>query len=185
MVYSKRRLLGWMGFVIFALLVPFAGMRFTNEINWDLSDFIIMGSVLGGIGLFYEGVIRRSQRMRFRLAWMTGILGAFLLFWVNGAVGMIGHENQEANVLYRSVLAVLLVGALISRCKSKGMAITMFLMAIVQMAVPVTALIIWPPSEISWAPSVFGVFLLSSFFAFLFFISGVLFKRSHRREKRS
>jgi hypothetical protein len=55
---------------------------------------------------------------------------------------------------------------------------TLYVAAVVQMLVPTIALIIWPPSTISWSPGVIGVFLLSGFFAYLFFLSGMLFRKS-------
>ena len=178
MILSKKRLLGWLIFVICVLLIPFIAMQFTDEVNWKLTDFLITGAVLIGVGLTYELLARKSTKTTYRIAFIVGLLGAFLLFWVNGAVGLIGSENQDANLLYGVVFAVGLVGALISRFKAKGMSTTLLVAAIVQMLVPAVALIVWPPSQISWAPSVVGVFLLSGFFALLFFLSGMLFKRS-------
>ncbi|WP_297760303.1 hypothetical protein [uncultured Muriicola sp.] len=182
MILSKKRLFGWLVFVVCALLVPFVAMQFTDEVNWDLTDFILMGIVLLGIGITYELIAGKSKKTTYRMAFIIGLLGAFLLFWVNGAVGLIGSENQDANLLYGVVFVVGLVGALISRFKAKGMSITLLVASIVQMMVPITALIIWPPSEISWAPSVIGVFLLSGFFALLFYLSSMLFKRSSIHE---
>ena len=174
--------MGWIAFVICALLIPLVSMQLTDEINWDFTDFTIMGIVLGGIGISYELIARKSKKTTYRMAFIIGLLGAFLLFWVNGAVGLIGNENQDANLLYGAVFVVGLVGSLISRFKAKGMHITLLIDAVVQMTVPITALIIWPPSEISWAPGVIGVFLLSGFFAFLFYISSMLFKQSSDHE---
>ncbi len=178
MILDTKRLIGWIVFVICALLIPFIAMRFTDEINWDLTDFLIMGIVLSGIGIAYEFFAKKSKKTTYRIAFIIGLLGAFLLFWVNGAVGIIGSENQDANLLYGAVFLVGLIGALISRFKAKGMSTTLLVASVVQMMVPITAIIIWPPSEISWSPSVPGVFLLSGFFAFLFYLSSMLFKRS-------
>ena len=178
MILAKKRIIGWIVFVVCALLIPFIAMRFTDEINWDLTDFLIMGIVLSGIGLIYELIARKSKKTTYRMAFIIGLLGAFLLFWVNGAVGIIGSENQDANLLYGTVFLVLLVGSLISRFKAKGMSITLLIASVVQIVIPITAIIIWPPSEISWSPSVSGVFLLCGFFALLFYLSSLLFKRS-------
>ena len=178
MLLVRKRLGGWVLFVLCALLAPFISMQFTNEINWDLTDFLVMGSLLSAIGIGYEFIVRKSKETTYRMAYAVGVVGAFLLFWVNGAVGIIGSENQEANLLYGAVWIVGFVGTLIARFKAKGMATTLLIAAVVQMLVPTVALIIWPPSQISWSPSVLGVFLLSSFFAFLFLLSSMLFKRS-------
>ena len=178
MILSKKRLIWWFIFVLFILLIPLIAMRFTNEVNWKLSDFIIMGALLFGIAISYELIAQNSNKKTYRIAFGLGLLGAFLLFWVNAAVGIIANESQDANLLYGAVFAVGLVGAFISRFKAKGMSITLYVAALAQMLVPTIALIIWPPSTNSWTPSVIGVFLLSGFFALLFFVSGMLFRRA-------
>ena len=178
MILDRKRLIGWILFVVCILLIPFVAMRFTDKINWEFTDFLIMGIALSAMGFAYELIVRKSKKTVYRIAFITGLLGAFLLFWVNGAVGIIGSENQDANLLYGAVFVVGLVGSFVSRFKAKGMSITLVVTSIVQMLVPTIAIIIWPPSKTSWSPSVVGVFLLSGFFAFLFYLSSMLFKHS-------
>jgi len=173
-----RRLVVWAAVVAFILLIPLLAMQFTDEVVWDLADFIVMGGLLFGVGLAYELVARRSEKTVYRGAFGVGLAGAFLLFWVNGAVGIIGNEGQPANLMYGAVLAVGLIGSLMSRFKPLGMARTLFAAALTQMLVPVIALLIWPPPATSWAPGVFGVFMLSAFFAMLFVASALLFRRA-------
>ena len=159
-------------------MVPLVAMRFTDEVNWDLFDFVLMGTVLFGVGLAYELVARRSEKTVYRVAFGVGLAGAFLLFWVNGAVGIIGNEGQPANLMYGAVFAVGFIGSLMARFKPRGMARTLFAASLTQMIVPVIALLIWPPPTISWAPGVFGVFMLNAFFAMLFVVSALLFRRA-------
>jgi hypothetical protein len=53
----------------------------------------------------------------------------------------------------------------------------LFAAALVQMSVPVIALIVWP--QISWGGAgLVGVFVLNAFFAVLFVVSGLLFRRA-------
>ena len=163
---------------VFLLMLPLVAMQFTDEVVWDLFDFIVMGGLLFGVGLTYELVARRSEKTVYRAALGVGLAGAFLLFWVNGAVGIIGNEGQPANLMYGAVLAVGFIGSLIARFKPRGMARTLFAAALTQMLVPVIALLIWPPPATSWAPGVFGVFVLSAFFAMLFVVSALLFRRA-------
>ncbi len=173
-----KRLITMLTIVVALVSIPFIAMQFTDEVKWTTSDFLIMGVVLLSIGLAYEFIGRRSQKTLYRVAFGIGLLGAFLLFWVNGAVGIIGNEGQPANLLYGVVFVVGFVGSFLVRFEARGMDRTMFAAASVQMLVPVTALLIWPPPMTSWSPSIFGVFLLSAFFAMLFIISGILFKKA-------
>ena len=105
----------------------------------------------------------------------------FLLFWVNGAVGIIGNEGNHANLMYFGVIAVGIIGAFIARLEPRGMARALFVTALAQMLVPVIALMIWPPQITSWgAAGVGGVFVLNAFFATLFLGSAWLFRNAAR-----
>ena len=178
MTIDINRAIRWLLFIIGVLAIPLIAMPFTAEVNWDVTDFLVMGSMLLAIGLSYELIARKSDRTVYRVAFGVGLLGALLLFWVNGAVGIIGNEGQDANLLYGFVIVTGVVGSILSRFKAKGMSVTLYSVAVVQMLVPVIALLIWPPSVTSWSPGVLTVFLLNGFFAFLFCISGVLFARA-------
>lgn len=178
MVIPFKRLLFWLASVVLILLVPLIAMQFMGEVKWDILDFIVMGTGLMSIGLVYELIIRRSPKRTYRIAFGLAIAAVFLLFWVNGAVGIIGNEGQAPNLLYMATIATTLIGSLISQFKSQGMSVTMFVAAGVQMLVPVVGLLIWPPPATSWSPGIAGVFLLSSFFALLLLVAAVLFRRS-------
>lgn len=182
MQLKTKRLFVWAGIVALLLSIPLIAMQFSSGVKWDFADFAIMGAVLLGIGFAYELIATRSANTRYRTAFGVGLLGAFLLFWVNGAVGIIGDEGQTANLLYGAVFLVGLVGALLSRFRARGMSVTLFIAAVVQMLVPVAAYLVWPPPATSWSPHVFGVFLLSGFFALLFLISGLLFRKADATE---
>ncbi len=180
--YYYKRLSVWAVVIAVVLMIPLLAMQFIDEISWDPFDFLMLATVLIGIGIAYELVSRKSKKTIYRTAFGIGLIGAFLLIWVNGAVGIIGHEGQDANLLYGAVILVGLVGSLISRFKAKGMSITLFAAALIQILVPVIALIVWPPPSISWAPGITGVFLLSAFFAAMFLVSAFLFRRAALHE---
>lgn len=178
MSLNNHRIRNWLVFIIAALSIPLIVMQFTEELNWQFTDFMIMGIALSVIAIAYEFVAHKSRSTIYKSAFALGLVGAFLLFWVNGAVGIIGNENQDANMLYGSVFLVGALGSLISRFNAKGMSNTLYIASFITLLVPMIAIIIWPPSVISWSPGVPGVFLMSAFFAMIFFISGMLFRRS-------
>jgi hypothetical protein len=159
------------------LMVPLVAMQFTDEVKWSLFDIIVMGALLFGAGLAYVLVARRVNHSAYRTAVGVAVVAGFLLIWVNLAVGIIGSEDHPANSLYLGVLAIGLFGGLISRFNPRGMARTLFTAALAQMLVPIIALIIWRPSK-DELPGIVGVFLLNGFFAALFILSGMLFKRA-------
>lgn len=55
---------------------------------------------------------------------------------MNLAVGLIGNEENLANLMYIGVLAVGLIGAAIARLEPGGMARVLFAMALAQTLVP-------------------------------------------------
>ena len=168
----------------FILLIPLIAMQFTDEVDWDLFDFAFMGTLLFGTGLTYELVTRKASNVVYRVGVGVAVTAAFLLVWVNGAVGIIGNEGNPANVMYFGVLAVGFTGAVIARFESRGMARTLFATALAQALVPIIALIVWNPQVSSWgAAGVSGVFVLNAFFVLLFVGSALLFRHASLSKK--
>ena len=104
------------------LLLPLVAMRFSEEVAWDPADFAVAGGLLVGTGLLYEAAARRSGSVAYRAAAGVALAAAFLLVWLNLAVGIIGDEDNPANAMYIGVLAVGVVGALLARFRPRGMA---------------------------------------------------------------
>ena len=72
------------------LLIPFIAMQFTNEVDWSLYDFIIMGVLLYGTGLLCELVMRKVKSVQNRILICAALVFAFLLIWAELAVGIFG-----------------------------------------------------------------------------------------------
>lgn len=70
------------------LSVPLVAMQFTNEVKWDLLDFVTIGALLFGTGLLYELVAHRIKSNTYRIALGLGLLAAVALIWVELAVGI-------------------------------------------------------------------------------------------------
>ena len=164
------------------LMVPLVAMLFTTEVNWNLLDFVVMGILLFGTGLTYVLISKVSDSMAFRTAIGVAVVAGLLLIWVNLAVGIIGSEDNPTNLLYLGVLIVGIIGAGIARFQQRGMAHAMFATALAQLLVPVIAMIIWRPS-LDEPPGILGVFILNAFFAALFVVSALLFKRAAHKQK--
>lgn len=182
--HVRRSIRHQMWYVAFAttsiLMLPLVAMLFTTEVNWGLSDFIVMGMLLFGTGLTYTLITKMSDSIAYKLAVGVAVVAGLLLIWINLAVGIIGPEGSLANLLYAGVFAVGIIGARIVRLKPQGMARTMFTTALVQMLVPVIALIFWRPF-MEDSPGILGVFILNAFFAGLFIVSALLFRRVARK----
>jgi hypothetical protein len=172
-----KRLGIWAAIVACLLMVPLVAMRFTSEVNWTGSDFVFAAVVLFGTALAYEIVSRKSGHRAYRIAVAIGVVTALLLVWMNGAVGIIGSENNPANLMYFGVLLLGVVGAIVSRLKPSGLTRTLFVMAIAQMLVPVLALI-RHPDALKEVPGVIGVFMLNAIFAAMWCGSALMFKKA-------
>lgn len=69
------------------LLVPLVAMQLTGEVNWDETDFIVMGILLFGISSLFVLVARILPRKHRLLAGGLFVL-AFLYIWAELAVGV-------------------------------------------------------------------------------------------------
>jgi hypothetical protein len=124
----------------FLLLLPLLAMQFSDEVVWDLADFGVAGVLLFGAGLTYELVVGKGSAIAYRAAAGVAVATALLLVWVNLAVGIIGNEENPANLMYGGVLAVALIGALLARFRPEGMARALFATAFAQVLVAMFAL---------------------------------------------
>lgn len=71
------------------LMVPLVAMAFTDEVQWGLGDFIVMGGLLIGTGLLYELITSRVNT-KYRGVIAVVLLAALLLIWAELAVGIFG-----------------------------------------------------------------------------------------------
>lgn len=164
--------------LVFILLVPLIAMQFTEEVVWDFTDFAIAWILLAGTALTYMIATRNTMQTAYRAAVGVALATALILVWMNLAVGLIGSEDNPANLLYAGVLAVGIIGAAIARFQPQGMARALFATAVAQALVPVIALMIWKPAI---TLGVLGVFALNAVFVVLFAGSGLLFRRAARK----
>jgi hypothetical protein len=170
----RWRIAAWTGAAL-TLLLPLVAMQFTDEVNWSETDFIVAGALIGGTGLTFELAARATANHAYRAAVGLALAAAFLLIWLNLAVGIIGTEDNPLNLIFGAVLATGIIGAVIVRCRPFVMARAMLATALAQLLVVVIALTaglgftapIWP---------------LTGCFAALWLGSAWLFRKSAREQ---
>ena len=155
------RLLGW-GAAGFILLLPLI-----FRAPWTASDYVVMGVLLGSVGLGLELAFRASRNAAYRVGAALAVVTAFLLVWVNGAVGMIGSEDNPLNLMFAGVLAIALFGALRGRFRSAGMALAMLAAALTQFVAGLAGL----------STDMRGG-MLAALFAGLWLLSAALFRKA-------
>ena len=165
------RVVMWCGAALL-LLLPWVAMQFTAEVAWDLSDFIVFGAMLLGACGTCELAVRMNGSSAYHAAVGVAVAAAFLLVWINLAVGIIGNENNLANLMYGGVLAVAMIGALIARFRPQGMAFALAATALAQVLVSVIAAVA------GWGYT----FVFTAIFVALWLLSAQLFRRSAREE---
>lgn len=164
------------------LLVPLVAMQSTEEVNWTLLDFAVAGCLLFGSGLAYGLIARSTTRIAGRAAACVAVAAALMLVWVNLAVGIIGSENNPANLMYAGVIAIEAIGFAIARLRPRGMAYALSATALAQTLVTVIALAAGlgatePPGRL-------GILVLNGPFVALFAASAWLFRRAARAQPR-
>ena len=167
---NSLRIVIW-GVAVFALLLPWVAMQFTDEVVWDFADFAVFGSMLLLVCGSYELATRLTGNKAYRLALGIALVGVFLLIWINLAVGIIGNEGNPANMMFFAIPVVGVVGALIARFEPRGMARALLATAIAQALVAVIALIA------GWGFIIF----LTVFFVSLWLTSAGLFWKSRKK----
>lgn len=161
------------------LFLPWVAMRLTAEVVWSTSDFVFAGGLLFGAGLAYELVARKGDNLTYRAAVGVALATALLLIWANGAVGLIGSENNPANLMYGAVLAVGVIGAVIARFRPVGMARTLLATALAQALVAAIALVAGMDRDPG--SSVAEIVNVNGFFVALWLLSAGLFRGAARR----
>ncbi len=86
----NKRLKILLVFALLLLSVPLIAMQFTDEVNWSLRDFSIMGVLLFGTGILIELILRKVRNLKFRFIIGGTILLIAFLIWAELAVGIFG-----------------------------------------------------------------------------------------------
>ena len=173
--WSRWRLAGW-GTGALMLLVALVAKQFIGEPNW-VDNLAQTGALLIGVGIAVELASRKTGEAAYRAAIGLALGSALLLGWVNGAVGIIGSEDNDANLMYGGVLVLGAIGAIIARFKPEGMARALFATALAQTLVAVIALVGRLGSPHSGPLEIVSV---NGFLVALFVGSAVLFWKAAR-----
>ena len=160
---STLRKLGW-GLIIVVFTIPVIAKLLVAEMQWSPGDFAVWAGMLLIAGALGEGVLRVFRAGPALLGGLLAIAAGFLLVWINLAVGFLGNEDNPVNLGYFAMLAVVLVGGLITRFRPRAMTVLMVFCAVVQ-----AAMLFVEPQEIGFewmATAIFCVIWLgaASFF---------------------
>jgi peptidoglycan/LPS O-acetylase OafA/YrhL len=75
---------------VLVLLIPLVAMQFSSDVDWNLTDFVIMGLLLLVTGAIYELAVLRVKSSKRRAVVAAMVLVVFLLIWAELTVGIFG-----------------------------------------------------------------------------------------------
>ena len=116
-------------------------------------------------------------RSAYRFAVGVALAAAIVLVWLSLGVGIIGKDGDPANLMYFGVLAVGIIGVIISRLRPHGMARALIATALAQALVAGIAVIGGLGRPYSGPAELLA---LNGFFIALFVGSAWLFRRAAR-----
>ena len=168
-LWRRLRWVVWGGLAAL-LALPLVAMQFTTEVQWTSSDFIVMGGMLAMVGIAFEVAVRVARSHAYVVAAGIAVASAFLMTWINLAVGIIGNEGNSANQMFFGVLTVALVAVAFSRLRPLGMARAMEITAVAQGVACVITLAIGEDY----------IFVLAGFFVAMWLVSAQLVRKAAR-----
>jgi hypothetical protein len=160
------------------LIAPAVAMQFTGEVLWTPFDFVFAAVLVYGATGTADLAIRKGSNMAYRLGAGLAVLVSFLLIWVNAAVGIIGNEDNPANLMFLAIIAVATAGSVIARFQARGMARAMLTACVLTAGIAVAAPVFgWGADE---PPGTAGLMMLIGGFAAMWGISTALFAKAAR-----
>lgn len=172
---NRWRLIGW-GAAVAIIVSPLVAMQFTREVNWTASDFIFAIIVIGGVGGLFELAARTSRSWAYRGGAALALLTALLLVWINGAVGIIGNEDNPANLVFGVIILMAIAGTIVAKARAEGMVRAM---AVAAAAQGIVGLVVFAQGiAANEPPGAFGLLALIEIFAAMWLGSALLFRKA-------
>ncbi|MGX7952334.1 hypothetical protein ACWPM1_07170 [Tsuneonella sp. HG249] len=166
------RIAGWSAAALL-LIAPAVAMQFEgNGVNWTASDFVFAAVTFGIIGGLFELTARASSNFAYRIAVVLAVACGFLQIWINGAVGIIGNEDNPANWTYFAVVFMAAAGAIVALGNPRELMRAMLAAAGAQVIFSVIHAINGTPTPI-----------IDGFFVALWVAAARLFARADREQQ--
>jgi len=110
------------------LMVPLVASQVVKGWNWSAGSFVFVYVLFFATGMVYVVIARKMGVWSYKAAVGVALVTGFGLAWSN--MVHVADSGNPANLVYYSVLAVGVVGALLARLEARGLARTLFAMAV-------------------------------------------------------
>lgn len=104
--------------------------------SWSSSDFLLLGTLVALVVAALWWWFAGADRYR-RAGLLAGGAAALLPLWVNGAVGIVGNEDNPVNLMFVVVSVFGVAGALLVKFRTAGLVRAAVLAAALHVAVVV------------------------------------------------
>lgn len=86
---STKRWTYYLIIITIILCIPLIAMQFTNEVEWKIMDFVLMGILLLVFFFLLEGILTYAKSEFWKIFLILVIFFALLLTWAELAVGIV------------------------------------------------------------------------------------------------
>ncbi|MDP4538512.1 hypothetical protein Q9K01_02600 [Qipengyuania sp. DY56-A-20] len=123
------------------MLVPIAVQLTRGHFGWSIGDFVGVAMILLFGSAIFDLAARRAQNFSYIAGAAAALAATFGLFVVNGAVGLVGSEDEAHNLFFFTVLVVAFFGSILAGGRPEPMAKVMLAAAGTHIAVSTVLLI--------------------------------------------
>lgn len=74
------------------LTIPLLAMQFTEDVNWSIYDFVVMGFLLLFFSLGIDVTMKKVKNENIKILYVVLTILIFLLIWAELAVGIFGSQ---------------------------------------------------------------------------------------------
>lgn len=152
------------------LMVPAVASRLVPGWNWPAGAFVRVYILFFAVGMVYVLIAQRMDEWQYKAGVGVALLAGFALGWSN--MVQVADSGHPANLMYYSVLIVGVVGAVLARLKARGLARTLFAMAVTLALIALMLPSGAPPDMARRMAIGHGVYVA------LFIAAGLLFRRA-------
>jgi hypothetical protein len=153
-----------------ALMVPLVASQVVEGWHWGAGGFVMVYVLFFGTGMTYAMIARKMGAWSYKAGVGVALVAGFALGWSN--MVQVADSGHPENLVYYSVLAVGVVGALLARLRARGLARTLFAMAATLALIAVILPSGAPPDMARRMAIGHGVYVV------LFIASGLMFRHA-------
>ena len=73
-------------------MIPLLAMQFTEDVNWSIFDFVVMGFLLLFFSLGIDVTMKKVKNENIKILYVVLTILIFLLIWAELAVGIFGSQ---------------------------------------------------------------------------------------------